>query len=243
MAILGTTYTARQQLPDLIERGRDNTIQAPIYSAGALVAPSSGTVSVFDGSNTALVSAAVVSIVSSVAQYTLTTAALADQSLSDGWRIEWSLVMPDGVTHSHRTDAALVRSAPHIPITDIDLFRISSALDPNGSAAITSSTDYQNYLDESWVQIQSRLIERGRRPWLIISSSALRESALYLTLALIYEDLATRLSDTYEQRADRYRQQYEAAWSRLRVVYDEDDDGSADTSRRGAAPTVWLSGR
>lgn len=243
MAVLGTNYTARQQLPDLIERGRDNTLQAPIYTAGALVAPTSGTITVYDNSSVAVVDAAAVTISASVAQYTIVNATTAALSLSDSWRVEWSLVMPDGVTHSHRTEAALVRSAPHMPITDADLFRISSALDPSGAAAITSETDFQNYLDESWVQIQSRLIERGRRPWLIISPAALRESALYLTLALIYEDLATRLSDTYEQRAERYRAQYEAAWQRLRVAYDADDDGTADDGRRSVAPTVWLSGR
>ena len=66
MSSTDTTYTARFMLPDLIERGRNEVIKCQVYHNGALVAPSSGTVSVYDPSNTAKVDGASVTIASSV---------------------------------------------------------------------------------------------------------------------------------------------------------------------------------
>ena len=245
MSSTDTTYTARFMLPDLIERGRNEVIKCQVYHNGALVAPSSGTVSVYDPSNTAKVDGASVTIASSVAKYTITSGTLSSEQLAEGWRIEWALAMPDGVTHNFRNSASLVRGRLYMPITDADLIRVVSALDPSSSSSITSVSNWQDYLDEAWVQIQLRLIEQGNRPNLVMSPSSLREGALALTLSLIFEDLTTRLSDAYEMRAEKYREQYERAWGRLRFLYDSDDDGKADDTnqRRGAMSTVWLSSR
>ena len=245
MSTTDTTYSARFSLPDLIERGRDEVIKCRVYHAGALVAPSAGTVSVYDSSNTAKVDGATVTIAANVAKYTIPSATLSGESLGEGWRVEWSLTMPDSIAHNFRNSAALVRARLYSPITDADLIRVVSGLDPSSSSSITSVSSFQDYLDESHTQIQLRLIEQGRRPNLIMSPSALREVSLSLTLALVFEDLSTRLSDTYELRAEKYREQYEHAWNRLRFLYDADDNGAADDAKRrqGGVPTVWLAGR
>lgn len=235
-----TAYTARFPLPELIERGRDEVVKIEVYRDGAKVAPSSGTVSLYNGSNAAVVDGEVVTIVSSVAQYTIPAAVLAGETLGDSWRIEWALVMPDGVTHNMRNEAALVRGRLYMPISDVDLIRIVSGLDPTGGSAISSVSNWQDYLDEAFIQLQLRLIEQGNRPNLIMSPSALRECALSLTLALIFDDLTTRLSDAYEARAVKYREQFERAWSRLKFDYDTNDDGETDQRKRSAMVTVWV---
>ena len=86
------------------------------------------------------------------------------------------------------------------------------------------------------------LLAVGNRPNLILEPSALRLVHRDLTLALIFDDLASRLNEAYQDQADRFRQHYESGWARLNFEYDTDDSGAAD-QRRAAVATIWLSGR
>lgn len=233
-------YSARFMLPELIERGRDELIKCPVYYDGALAAPSAGTVSLYKPDNTKAVDGATVTISGSVAQYTISTATLSGETLGEGWRVEWSLTMPDSVDHLFRNTAALVRGRLYMPITDDDLIRVVSGLDPSSSTALSSVANWQSYISEAWLTIELRLINQGNRPNLILDPSALREASLALTLALIFDDLSTRLNEAYETRAAKYRDQFEGAWGRLRFDYDTDDDGTADQTKRPAMATVWL---
>lgn len=237
-----TSLTARFLLPDLLERGRANALSCPVWQDGALVAPSSGTVTIYDGAGEVVVSAAAVTVTASIATYSYTPASTVDYG--EGWRVEWTLVIST-VTHVFRQDAALVRVVLHSPITDADLFRRVSSLDPSGSAPISSVADYQDYLDEAHTVIQGRLLAAGNRPNLILTPSALREVYLTLTLALIFEDFATKLNDAYSERATGYRQDYQEAWGDLRFSYASSDEVDAGTlpGRRSATPTVWTTGR
>lgn len=237
-----SSLTARFLLPDQLERGRPNALSCPVWQDAALVAPSSGTVTIYDGGGAVLVSAAAVTVTGSTATYSYTPAATIPYG--EGWRIEWSLVIA-GVTHVFRNDGALVRVVLHSPITDADLFRRVSALDPSGLAPISSVADYQDFLDEAHAVIQLRLITNGNRPNLILSPSALREAYITLALALIFGDFETRLSETYAERASEYRRQYERAWGELRFTYAATDEaeGGSSLRRRSASPTVWLTSR
>lgn len=240
-SVSDTNYSARLALPDLIERGAACKLRCPMYRAGALVAPSSGTITITDAGGTEQVSAAAVTITSSVATYTYTPATTL--ALGEGWRVEWSLVMPDGLTHTVRNDAALVRRRLYCPITEADLYRVESGLDPAAAAPLTAKADYADVIDEAWTQVQLRLIEQGNRPNLIISPTALRQVVLDLALAMALQDVATRVTNPAHAESSRgYRAAYESAWTRLQLVYDVDDAGSADRGRRGARAGTWLGG-
>lgn len=237
-----STLTARFLLPDIMERGRANALSCPLWQDGAEVAPSSGTVTIWDGSGTEKVSAAAVTVVSSVATYSYTPAASEDWG--PGWRVEWSLVVAT-VTHVFRNDGSLVRNVLYPVVTDADLFRRHRALDPSSASPLSSVSDFQAYLDEAWATLQGRLIAKGDRPNLILSPSALREPHLTLTLAGIFADFATSLNETYSEMATDYRQQYQDAWADLNFIYATSDDADQGTplNRRAAQPSVWLSGR
>lgn len=236
-----TFYTARFLQPDLLEKARANVLRCPVYRSGALVAPTSGTISIYDDAGSAVVSAASVTITSSVATYSYTPASTL--ALGEGWRVEWTLVI-SASTYVFENEAALCRKALSPVVTDADLYRRVSSLDPSGAAPISSLTDYQDYLDEAWAVIQMRLIGAGNRPNLILSPASLREAHLCLTLALIFEDLSSRLNAAYEARAADYRNQYQDAWKNIKLVYDADDDGQAESKgRTSAIPTYWLCGR
>lgn len=234
-------YSTGIELPYAIERGRINLIRCPVYHGGALVAPSAGTVTLYaPGNQVASTGPAV--IVGSVAQYSVPS--LSSYDYADGWRVEWALAMPDGVTHTFPAIASLVRTSPRPEVTDAALFRRVSALDPNGAAPITSISDYQAYIDEAWIEIQRRLFQAGRRPWLIVDATALREPHVLLTLALIFEDLATRLNPAYLEQAERYRAHFLDAWTRVSFEYDTDGDGEADGPKKsGRSAGFWFAGR
>lgn len=240
-----TSYvTARFLTPDYIVRGSDNALSCPLWRDGALVAPTQAgsTVTVYDGANTAVYTAGV-TVAGSIAGVTIPAISLPSTlSLGMGWRVEWSLVV-SGATTVYRNNAGLVRSQLAPVVTDADLFRRESALNPTGNAPVSSLTDFQDYLDEAWVTIHGRLTGKGNLPHLIMEPTALREPHLYLALHLIFQDFRTRLNETWKEKADEYLARFDKAWDGLAFEYSTGDSGQSDGRRKRAAnPSIWLGG-
>lgn len=212
----------------------------PVYLDGALAEPSAATVRLYNASGTA-VTVGATSIPGGIAQATVAQATLAAEELGSGWRVEWSLTMPDAVVHEFVNDAHLIRRRLYPTITDLDLVRRVSALDTSSATVITTATTYQGFIDEADVELQLRLLELGRRPWLAATPSALRQSWLMLALSLVFEDLATR-DDMYAERAREYRQRFEDAFRSASMTFDYDEDGTVDADVRTVArpSVVWM---
>jgi hypothetical protein len=245
LPVFDTIYQARLLLPDLIERGRTNALSCPVYKDGALSAPSSGTVSVYNAANEVVINAASVTVAASIATYSLTSATLSGRALEDGWRVEWALLMGDSTVHTFRNDAALVRYQLAPVVTDLDLYRLHPDLNPSdGASIVASGTNYQTWLEESWTTLQLRLINAGNRPNLVMSPSALREYHLYATLELIARHFSTSTGQgKWQALAESYATRAEKAWDVLKFTYDADDDGVADNARRRSArPVTFLGG-
>jgi len=240
MALTDQRYTVRLPLPDFIVRDRAHTIAAPVYLDGEQVTPSSWSVTVYNASNTSVETG---SGSSSVASHTIGSADLTSETLGDLWRVEWVITLSDGTVLHPRNDAMLVRSGLYPTITDADLLRREPSLDPAGHAPVTRRINFQGYLDEAWTELQLRLLSVGRRPYLVMEPSALRQPHMYLTLSLIFGGESSRLSEAWQEKADRYHEMYSRAWDSISFRYDDDDDGQADTRRKSAQGTVWLNGR
>lgn len=235
-----TEYSARTSTRVYIERDRQTPLSVGMYRDGALVAPSSGTVSIYNAANEAVISAASVTVTASKATYTVSTGSITGQSLGAGWRVEWSLTMPDGYVHLIRSSASLVRVRHTCPITDADLL----ALHPDLSSYYpTGVTSWQTQIDTVWEDAQGWLEARGRRPYLITDASALRPWIRYLVLETICRALAgdgdeankwARLAELYTGKAREERDQ-------LTLEYDESDIGQSSATQRAAArPVLWL---
>jgi hypothetical protein len=243
MSLAETVYSARFRSSETVERGRTQVLSCPTSRAGATATPTAGTFSLYRPDGSALVSAQAVTIPpASVAQYTLAGATTSAEALGEGFLCEWSLTMPDGVTHTFRNDAALCRRTLYPVISQDDLTQRHSDL----PALLGSATSYQPYIDEAFATLANRLIAAGRRPYLVIQPSALRDVHLMSTLAMIFLDYSTSAGDggRWQALAEHYRVQYEAAWGQLRFTYDEADENTVDPSKKKSASSqIWTNGR
>ena len=240
MSLAETVFTARFRSTETLERGRTQTISCPTSRAGATATPTSGTVTISRPDGTVLVSSAVT--VATIATYSLTGATTTAEPLGEGWLIEWALVMPDAVTHTFRQDAALCRRALYPVVSQDDLTQRHSDL----PSLLGASASYQPYIDEAWWTIGNRLIGAGRRPYLVIQPSALRECHLMLALHLVFIDYSTSAGDggRWQALAAHYLSAYEQSYGALKFSYDEADDNRVDpTKKKSASSQIWTNGR
>ena len=239
MATADTLYTARYSGPELLERSRDNLVKSPIYRDGALASPTSGTITIYDSSNVKVVDGAAITVSGSVAQYSVSGATLSAYPFNDGWRVEWSLLMPDSIVHLFQRSASLVRRRLYPVITDDDLIEAHSDLSTLRPSNLSS---YQPYIDAGWHDIIDMLQNAGNFPYLVMEPSAFRRVHLYKTLELISRDFSTSFGDgsKWDTLAEVYDQKFETNWGRLNFIYDRDDDGLADSRKRPASAVMWL---
>ena len=237
-----TDYAPRFPLPEFLVRNQDNEIEAAIYRDGAISAPTSGTVTIYDETGSKVVDGAAVTVASSKATHTVTAATLPDtKSLSDLWQVRWALVMADGQTYTFTREAHLVRLRLYPVISDTDLEAMHGDL---SRWKARTSGNLQSYIDEAWIQLQARLLQMGRRPWLVLSSSALRSCHLFLSLGLVFRDFATSAgAGRFEELSEDYFRLYEGAFSTLSIRYDNDETGlPGDNEIESAAGVVFIGG-
>jgi len=240
MSLAETVYTARFRSTETLERGRTQTITCPTSRAGATATPTSGTVTIYRPDQSVLVTGAVT--VASIATFSVTGATTTAEALGEGFLIEYVLLMPDNVTHTFRQDAAVCRRTLYNVVSQDDLTQRHSDL----PALLGAAASYQAYIDEAFFTICNRLIGAGRRPYLVIQPSALRECHLMLALHLVFIDYSTSAGDggRWQALAAHYLMGYEQAYGQLRFSYDEADDNRIDpTKKKSASSQIWTNGR
>lgn len=244
MTNVPTEYSVRFVLPDLVERGRANTLRCPVIRSGVIVTATSGTITILDAAGAEQVAGASCTISSEgVATYSYTPASTLPYG--EGWEVRWDLVLTGGATVQATNECALVRARLNCPVSDYDLYQRVSGLDPSGSVKpMHSQTTFQSQLDLAWQIIERRLIEKGNRPNLVSSPASFFDCALNLTLALIFENFSTRLNSAYMEQAKLFRAQYENAWKELRFTYATTDDSKGNPARRRPAePPLFAASR
>lgn len=228
-----TRYTAR--LVDAgyaIERGRDNVLTCPVYDGATLTAPSSGTCTIRTAGGS--ISSGAVAVVSSIAEYTITAAQMSGLAYSDDVSVEWALTMPDGVAHTFRSEGAICRVAGQQRVTPADLYRLEPYLDPAAAGSVWSQTGVDQCI-EAHLEVESGLWLAGRRPYLIVSQSALRRVELLTALRMCCEALATTGRQTYVDKVGRYVQQLRETKAVISLQYDTDGDGRIDDADHRSA--------
>jgi len=221
----------RRQLPRIVERGVAATLSLDVYSdAGTQQTPASGTVTVTVGS-AVIVDAAVITP-AAPSTYALLAAATADQSLSDEYLEVWTVVI-SGTTYTFQVEGYLVRRAYHAAITDTDLTDRHTEL----ASFLTDLdiTTYQKYRDEANVELQTDLLAKGRRPWLIFDRAVTRRLHVFKSLALIAADFESAIGNgKYARMMKRYEDRYTALLASDNFRYDRNESGTIDSGAREA---------
>lgn len=237
-------YTTRQPLPHLLEVGQDGVLSCPVY-LGPLVPVTSGTVSVYDDANVAVVDGDAVTVdASGVATLAVAGLVTSDRSPSDAWRVEWTLLV-NGETVRFRDELYVVRFRLRPVIADDDLGQRIRILGLALPGRLTTATTYGPAIEEADIRLQRDLIALGRRPSLVVSASALRECWLSAALAVVFDGLAAASGsdgDPYSARSREWDERYELALTKARLAMDWGDTGQATTgTRTGPRPgSVWL---
>ena len=235
-------YAPRFPLPEFLVRAQDNQIECALYRDGAIAAPSSGAITIYDASGEAVVDGATVTIDSSRAKYTVTAATLPTSlDLSDRWQIRWALTMSDSQVYTFVREAHLCRIRLYPVVSDDDLTAMHGEL---STWKDRTSSSLQGYIDEAWLQLQNQLLQAGRRPWLVLGNSALRLPHLYLSLALVFRDLHTSAgAGKFAELSEQYYRGWEQSFGTLSLQYDYNEDGLAsDSEQQSASGVVFVGG-
>lgn len=238
-------YSTRADLPPLVEIGRDTVLTCPVHAAGALVAASSASLSLYDDTGAAVLTDAAATVPGGIAEYTVAAALTSSREPSGLWRVVWTVTIPAAPAPVvFRFTLYLVRHRLYPTIADEDVGKRvpSLAIDFPGRPTIVES--YADAIEEADTEVQRRLLEGGRRPWLVCEPWALRETWLCYAIAIIYEGLVAAAPDgePYGDLGAAWRKRAEDAFSAAKSTVDYDEDGTADGTERAAMRPagVWL---
>lgn len=244
-ALLTTTYTARFASPELIERAKAQRLVCEVQYEGAVVRPASGTLTIRDGGNVAVVDEAAVTVGDDgVAYYELAAAIVPEtMSTSQQWLVEWTLVFgagDDAQTHTFRRTAHLCLRRLYPVVTVGDITRRHHDL----QELIKRGINLQTYGDDAWDSVVFRFLGEGREPQKVMSPDRFAEAHKALWLHRVYLDCIVETGDRYDRLQEHWDKEYERAWTSMRVTLDRNEDNlppNGSEQGESATPPLMLS--
>lgn len=240
--------------PSIIERAADQVVSRPVYlgDTASPTAPTAAgsTYSLLAPDGTAIINAQPIALVGSLATYSISALQVPGSlDLSERYVAVWSLLV-SGTRYTIREPAAVVLRRLYCPVATSALLDTLPAIASYRGGAVS----HLAAIRAAWSWTQRRLLQAGRRPWLVIGSDALEECTRYKALGLVLRDLALNVGEPerflelarhydYEPAGDgdpTPMGEAQRAWGRLRLAYDHDEDGvidagDVDTGRYPAA--------
>ena len=242
MALSDTLYAPQIKLVQLLERGKSQTVELPIYFEGSLVAPTSFTYTLQKPNGDKLVDAQAGTIIGSVPTYTISAGVLVNSlTLGEGYLEEWACTI-DSDVFVFRRMASMVLRRLYPVVSDGDLTSTYSQLADLRPAGLDS---YSSYIDEAWYTMIQRLRrEGGGLEYLVMSPESFRSAHQNLSLYYIFRDFHSSLGQSngrYLDLANEHFQQYGYEWKQINFIYDEGHDGKAETpdKRKSKQPVIY----
>lgn len=211
-------YSYPMDWTTVLQWQRNNKLACPVEYAGDVVActQSGSTFTLYDPGQTAIVSAAAVTVgVDGIATYTVLAASLPSTvTLGEGWREKWTLVLPDG-TRTIDRPAAVCRVPLYPVITDQDLIDEQTSILTHAGSAVTT---FQPKITAAWKDILCDVAAGGWLSYTMKPASAFRKAHLYRTLGKVYRSfMSSNPRGNFKDLADHYDNLAAVAWSQLSV--------------------------
>jgi hypothetical protein len=231
-------YRVPLDLPRIVQIGRAASLTLPVETdAGAAQTASAGTLTVTVGGTTVLDAVAIT--LGPPASYALLAASTEDLAPSESWVETWTLTGIDRFVHT----GYLVRQGYFSHLTD-------SAMEDVHAELLTllppGETTAERFRRSASGWLQRKLLNKGRRPWLVWDQWALHEPELWRALGLWASDAAMRTANDaaqadYRQRSRDYLDRADALFGEVAFRYDADQSGILDsTQQTTAAPGVFM---
>lgn len=230
-------------LPYMMERGQPNTLEVRVARNGEPATIESGTYAIFDPTGAPSTSGTV-TVGPEPGLATISSTPSTAIPYGEGWRVTWALIIEDEGEDAHTFEnaAMIVRERLVCPVTTTALWTVAPALNPSKETRVTdlSELEQASLITTAWVKVQQRLLEYGRRPFLVVGNYALHEVTLQTALHLIYAALSSQAYEAYGALAEQHRMQAEEAWKRVRLDYDMSQDGVLETRLPAKPGVVWF---
>lgn len=243
---LVTQYAGRFSSPDFIERAKDQRLTFEVQYEGATVRPASGTLTLRNEANTAIVNTAAISVsADGVAYYDLSAALVpATYAPSQRWLEDWALTFDDGQVHTFRRPAHLCVRRLYSVLVQSDLTGRHHDLQ---TIVPRAKSSLQPYMDGAFDEAIDRLLEDGRYPQQVMTPDRLRRFCRAYALHLAFLDAMNEApgEGKYGGLANFYLGQAEDAWTKLRFTIDHDEDNGPpgeDEEGQSESPVVYLGG-
>jgi len=236
-------YSPQIKTIELLERGRTQTTELPIYRDGGLATIAAVKYTLYKPDQTKLVDAATGTFSGNIPQYVHGDGSLVSTlQLGEGYLQEWEITIGSS-SYFFRRMAAVVRRRLYPVVSDVDLFSTYKQL---ASLMPSTITSYQDYIDEAWYTIVMKIRqEGGGLEYLVMDSESLRSAHLNLSLYYIFRDFHSSLGQSngrYLDLATEHHAQYKSDWKGINWLYDNGHDGFADDPNERVAkqPVIYL---
>lgn len=139
----------------------------------------------------------------------------------------------DSKTYTQDVYFHIARTDFDVPFHYGDLVKFAPDL---GDYSWSGDDFFARQRDIALMELYSRLINAGHKPWRVLNRSALNIALAYLWLAHVFMTLSKNPDDDFRRRANDYRALYEEAFSKSNLI-----ESRVDSADVGAKENVPLS--
>jgi len=190
---------------------------------GVLTAPSAATLTLYNPSGEAVVSARVCAI-SAAKVITATFTSDEVDDLTEDWRLLLSYTI-SAVVYQVNFLFDVCRIVLVNPVTDADLIKLHPDL---ASERWAGQTTFTPQIEKAFADIKRKLKERGKRARMMIDASQIKDLIVCHALELVFFDFAKSTEDIWWNRYLKRAEQFNADFENLHIAYDSDESGTID---------------